>query len=284
MGIRDSTRAERAGKWLKSHGSAERSLGRALRVYFADQGERVVDAIRENFPGALPSPDQLPLIFRADAEHARLMPIVRRNLGQIMLIGARAEQRAARHLTGFKAADDALDLPEITRQAIRTALDELEQQDYWRNIQSETEKNLREIIEQAIDDKLGNYQLGMLIREHLGGMPANKRAQKIARTETTASLNAGHAAYDESLVENGILTAKEWSSIVDDSCRETHAALDGVKVPARANFIVGSSPAPFRGHWSLPGKERINCRCVSISVLADEFMPDAVEEPSLVTP
>lgn len=273
--------ASLTAKWLKQHSAAERSFGRALHKYFAEQADRIAKAIGENFPGALPSPDQLPLIFRADDEHARLMPIVRRNLSGIMIMGARAEQRAARHLTGSKAADDALDLPEITRQGIRRALDELEQQDYWLNIQSETETNLRAIIDQAVDDKLGNYQLGMLIREHLGGFAANKRSQRIARTETTGAMNAGHLAYDEELINEGIVTMKEWSSVLDDDCRESHAALDGTKVPARADFIVGSSPAPHPGHWSLPAKERVNCRCTVLSVLADEFMPDGEQTPAV---
>ena len=271
----------RVADWIKTHTAAERSFGKALHKYFAEQADRIADAIGENFSGALPSPEQVRLIFDANAEHEKLRPIVRRNLAGLLLTGAHAEAQALQRRREAKAYEDDLadlELPPETLAGLRRALDELEQQDYWRNIQAETETNLRAIIEQAIKDKASNYKLGMLIREHLGGMPANKRAQKIARTESTGCLNAGHMAYAESLIDEGIVTAKEWSSIGDDDCRDSHAALNGTKVPARADFIVGSSPAPFPGHWALPARERINCRCVVLSVLADEFMPDENEQ------
>jgi hypothetical protein len=268
----------RVADWIKTHTAAERSFGKALHKYFSEQADRIADAIGENFPGALPSPEQVPLIFDANAEHEKLRPIVRRNLAGLLLTGAHAEAQALQRRREGKAYEDELsdlELPPETLAGIRRALDELEQQPYWRGIQDETETNLRGIIEQAIEDKASNYKLGMLIREHLGGMPANKRAQKIARTETTGAMNAGHMAYAESLIDEGIVSAKEWSAIGDDDCRDSHAALSGTVVPARSNFIVGSSPAPHPGHWSLPARERINCRCVVLSVLADEFLPDA---------
>ncbi|MBL9163132.1 MAG: hypothetical protein JNL18_10390 [Planctomycetaceae bacterium] len=267
--------------WLKQHGAAERSFGRALQRYFAEQADRTAETIRENFPGALPFPSQMPLIFDANAEHEKLRPIVRRNLAGLLIVGAKAEAQAVqRRLEGKAYGDDFadVDLPPETLAGLRRALDELEGQDYWKKIQSETEANLTSIIEQAIIDKADNYQLGMRIREHLGGMPANKRAQKIARTETTGAMNAGHFAYMDSLIEEGIVTGKEWNAIGDSDCRDSHAALSGKVVPAREMFIVGSSPAPHPGHWSLPAKERVNCRCVVLSVFSgtafDVGIPD----------
>jgi hypothetical protein len=271
MGI-DSTRT-----WLKNHGAAERSFGRALRLFFQQQADRIADAIGENFPGGPPSPDQTSLIFRADDEHELLRPIIKRNLAGLLLTGARAEaRRAAQSRRDGKAFDDFDDMPDLppeTLAGLRRALSELEQQDYWRAIQDETEAQLTKIISDAIEERLGTYAIGMRIREHLGGIAANKRAQKIARTESTGAMNSGHMAFAEELIADGIVTGKEWSSILDNDCRESHAALNGKVVPARGMFIVGSSPAPHPGHWSLPARERVNCRCVVLSVFSEAIVP-----------
>ena len=66
----------RVADWIKTHTAAERSFGKALHKYFSEQADRIADAIGENFPGALPSPEQVPLIFDANAEHEKLRPIV----------------------------------------------------------------------------------------------------------------------------------------------------------------------------------------------------------------
>jgi hypothetical protein len=198
------------------------------------------------------------------------MPIIRRNAGGLMIIGATAELEAVEGRTRAKSTFEELrdlQLPQRTRDAIRTALDELEGQAYWQNIQSETSKRLTDIIDQAIRDKLSNYALGMLIREELGGMTANRRAQRIARTETTGAMNAGHVAAMEDLAMAGIITGKQWLAMGDQDVRLDHAAVSGVAVGPRADFNVGGWAAPYPGYWGLPAEQRIHCRCTVLSVL-----------------
>src|SRR4051812_5735984 len=76
--------------WLKSQSAAERSFARALRRFFIDQAARVADAAR----GIDLTPGMVPLIFHADNEHARLKPMVRRNIAGMMVAGAKAELAA----------------------------------------------------------------------------------------------------------------------------------------------------------------------------------------------
>ncbi len=110
--------------------------------------------------------------------------------------------------------------------------------------------------------------MSVRIREQLGGFDARKRAKKIARTETTMGLNAGHEAEREELVAEGLVSGKQWLTIGDSDVRAEHAALSGNVVAPRADFSVGGSLAPYPGHWGLPAGQRINCRCTTISVLA----------------
>ncbi len=264
--------------WLKRHGSAERSFARALQAYFQEQASRIADA-GENFPGL--TPDAVAAIFQADAEHEILKPIIRRNLSRLMVQGAVDELAAVERRKDAKDASDPEDdfrdqqLPQRTRDAIRAALDELEGQDYWQAIQAETKRNLTSIIEKGIADKLGNYAMGMLLRKELGGMASNKRAQKIARTEVTACLNAGHVASMEELADAGLIAGKQWNAIGDRDVRADHALLQNVVVPPRADFSVGGWAVPYPGHWGLPAEQRINCRCGVFSMLDTSIVADA---------
>ena len=77
-----------------------------------------------------------------------------------------------------------------------------------RAIQSETGTNLADIIKESIDAGDSPYAMSVRIRELLGGFDARKRAKKIARTETTMALNAGHEAEREELIASGLVTGK----------------------------------------------------------------------------
>ena len=269
---------DRAARWLKQHSAAERSFARALRKYFQEQADRTGATVRENFPGGI-SPAMVPLAFDVNAEHEKLRPIVRRNLTGLLAMGAKAELAASeRRLEAKDASDEyeelaALQLPPETLRGLQDALDQLEAQDYWLNIQNETATNLRQIIEDGIQAKLSNYSIGMRIREQLGGMAANKRAQKIARTEVTSAMNAGHVAAMQQLGAEGIVQGKQWLTIGDHDVRDTHQALANKTVRGvNATFDVGGYAAPYPGYFGLPAGERVHCRCTVISVFSDEVL------------
>ena len=120
-----------------------------------------------------------------------------------------------------------------------------------RAIQSETETNLADIIKESIDAGDSPHAMSVRIREQLGGFDARKRAKKIARTETTMALNAGHEAEREELIASGLESGKQWLTIGDSEVRAKHAALSGNVVAPREDFSVGGSLARYPGHWSL---------------------------------
>jgi hypothetical protein len=263
--------------WLRQHSAGEQSFARALARYFREQALRIADAW-ENFPGA--SPENLAAVFQPESEQEILRPILRRNLGALMVRGAQAELAAFEGRSKAPSASPEeyaeyfdQQLPPVTRDGIRAALDDLERQDYWQAIQSETERNLRAIIEQAILDKRSNNATAELIRAEMSGL-ARKRARKIARTETTGALNAGHLAAMQDLGDAGAIAGKEWIAVGDRDVRQTHADASGQRVPVRAPFRIGGYDAPHPGHWSLPARERIHCRCVVLSV----FDPSVTED------
>jgi HK97 family phage portal protein len=79
------------------------------------------------------------------------------------------------------------------------------------------------------------------------------RAERIARTETTAVVNEAHLeAYDQSEVVEG----KEWVATLDDRVRDEHLALDGEIVALDENFSNG-----------LDYPQEPNCRCTIAPVV-----------------
>jgi SPP1 gp7 family putative phage head morphogenesis protein len=229
----------------------------------------------------------VPLIFDANAEHTKLLPLVRRNLYSLALRGATSEHDAiADRLASQKQFDadymgefdlDASDvvqqfiesIPAAVRARIRQAVDESARQPYWRAIQDNVAGDIAGIIKESIDEGDTPHTMARRIREQLGGPDARRRSKVIARSETTMALNSGHAAAIEDAAQSGLIVGKEWLSIGDDDVRESHVALNGVVVPVKELFDVGGSPAPYPGHWSLPARERVQCRCTCVGAFAE---------------
>ncbi|MEE9602873.1 MAG: phage minor head protein [Thermoguttaceae bacterium] len=92
-------------------------------------------------------------------------------------------------------------------------------------------------------------------------MEANKRAQRIARTETSAALNAGQQVQVDVLEAAGLVIVKTWTSVGDADVRESHAAKNGHQVRGKENFELSGHLIPYPAHWSLPAQERVRCRC-----------------------
>lgn len=263
--------------WAKQVTAAERSFARALRGFFSEQANRIASKLSENFPAAI-TPDATAAIFNAEAEHQKLMPLVQRNLGRLMIVGAVDEYEAVgERLSPSKSKlpsdiaeeldGDSEGLPPRTRDRIRLALDELSEQAYWRNIQTNVEADLAGILREGIDENLSHWAISKLIREELGGFEARKRAMRIARTEVAGSMNAGHVAAMEDLADAGLLAGKEWLAISDRDTRPDHLAVSGSVVAVRGNFSLGGFDCPYPGWWGLPAHQRVHCRCTTIGVV-----------------
>jgi SPP1 gp7 family putative phage head morphogenesis protein len=229
-------------------------------------------------------------VFNADAEHKELQPIVRRNVAALMANGAKSELAALeRHRRARKAIDpldpeygerfglDAHDLveqfiesiPPAIRQAIRHAVDETTRQPYWRAIQDNVAGDIGDIIKTSIDAGDSPTAMAARIRYELGGEGARQRAAMIARTETTGTLNAGHAAAIESIEASDLVVGREWLAIGDDDTRETHLAVHGHVAAKAQKFIVGGFEARYPGDCNLPAQERVRCRCTVVAAFAE---------------
>ncbi len=251
--------------WLKVHSVRENHLFRELREYFVDQAKRVALALL-SFDQL--SPEIVPQIFRIYDEHELLLETVERPLLISMVFGAENMMAQIDNNKLFGFIGDLwdwlfrpTDLPPEVLQRIRLALSESTSQPYWQSIQSETSKNLEKLIANGIRRGDDSEEIAQRLTLTFGGLAATSRALRIARTETTAALNAGNEIAAESMLSQGLNVRKEWITITDKSTRATHNAANGQTVAVIEQFDLGGFMTPYPAHWSLPAKERINCRC-----------------------
>jgi hypothetical protein len=95
------------------------------------------------------------------------------------------------------------------------------------------------------------------------------RAQRIARTETTRSIEAGNMMAFEALANAGVEFQEEWLSSRDTVVRPDHVLLDGEKIEVGGRFIVpapskfAGASAPHPSAFGIPELD-IDCRCTAV--------------------
>ena len=92
------------------------------------------------------------------------------------------------------------------------------------------------------------------------------RGETIGRTEALTSLHvAGNNAMQQGIAKGQVKVeniVKIWHSAADDRVRDTHRAMNGMKVKFRDDFVSPSGARlQYPGDPSAPAAESINCRC-----------------------
>ncbi len=256
-------------RWLKSQETAERSLTELLIGLFGEQRNQVVGSLQSiGATGA--SAD---LLLNLLEWNERFMEVILPELTGEMVEGALAEvaRFSASQQIGVGSIDDLLiDLPPDVARAIRQEVAQIPKRPYWQDIHITTRNQLATAISDGIAEGESLHELVLRIEDTkigvLGDEPISIRAAKIARTETTGALNAGHDFVMQDLANDGLIEKKEWSATIDGFTRDTHRAAHGQQVPVKGLFDVGGHPGRFPGDPNLPAKERIFCRCTTIAV------------------
>lgn len=160
---------------------------------------------------------------------------------------------------------------EWLQEAMRESLREIFEQDYWQEINEETRDAIEEEIWDAIDDGLSIEEIAARLEDELGDEWSMTRGRLIARTEISATLNEGHMLSMRRLEEEmGEQVGKEWLSVLGNTTRPEHAALDGVFVAGWDGlFNLDGYEIPYPGHYSLPAKHRCNCQCTILSAIVE---------------
>lgn len=117
-------------------------------------------------------------------------------------------------------------------------------------------------------------QIKRRIMDVTAGAIGRNRARTIARTETH---NASTFGQQQAAVASGLaqVTEREWVAALDARTRESHIAANRQRRAFGVPYDVGGAKLMRPGDPNGPASEVIQCRCVEILVVEDEFVEAA---------
>lgn len=129
------------------------------------------------------------------------------------------------------------------------------------NINETTKKLIKDIVEAGFEEQLTVPEIRDKIEELYLEQIIPNRSMVIARTEVISASNAGSRYAAK---QTGLELEKEWVATADDRTRDTHAEVDGQRVPIDEPFKVGGSELMFPGDPNGEPGEVIQCRCTEV--------------------
>jgi len=163
----------------------------------------------------------------------------------------------------------SFDIPRWMQEGIEIGLREAFAQDYWDRIAGTTKDDIETIIRGAMLEGESVATIAGKLERLFPDDYSYNRGLRVARTETGNALNAARdlsiRKLKEDLGEAGATIGKSWVSILGNTTRDSHAALDGVIADAEGLWDLGGVRIPWPAHYSLPPGERCNCRCTVIT-------------------
>ena len=299
--------------WAKQHAREEERLRVVLQDYFNQQRKEVIKRAKEVFKSKRKSStrkdsadDFAKQVFDPQQWDKKLREVVRPLLQQSMVAGALGElslvpdflkgtiakwQKADEIEPGdgdFQEIEDfQVDIPSDVMVDIRGNLTETLAQDYWGKVNETTGKGIGSTIRSGLGDGLSNNQIAKLIGEKMQEISFG-RAKMIARTEVTNSLNAGHTSVRSNLERSGLVSGSEWLTAGDGDVRgnklkdtHDHVSANHQQIGPGKQFIVSGESTPWPGHFGMSAGNRVNCRCVTVSLFQGVVPADAVPDDEL---
>jgi len=132
-----------------------------------------------------------------------------------------------------------------------------------------TKKKIQQIIAQTSQEEVRTGRLASRILEKFQGKMGRKRAELIARTETTYVTNEAAKANAE---ETGLELVKIWIATLDNRTRDAHRAMHGKPpIDAHEKFTVGGRQMDKPGDPAGGPANVCNCRCVVAYLPKDDL-------------
>lgn len=226
-------------QFLRRHTKLESNFKNSLQRYFFEQRKEVLESINGK--------DAAPIEIRINWDEQDDKLIKR---AKPYLEGATNEGiDLARRLAGDAQASEQLAV------SVRSFL--VGRAEKIKNINRTMASQIRSQLDAGVEAGETLDQVSDRIR-HVYNVAKN-RAQTIARTEITGTLNGGSVLYyDDIGVEQ-----KQWVTAGDANVRDHHAEMDGETVRVDRRFSNGLD---FPGGDG-PAEEVINCRCTIVPIL-----------------
>lgn len=278
---RTAAELKHAVRWLKQHGAAERAFAAELAGVFRDVGGAVLADVRalldelEGDEDGLTEADIEDLLDVEDL-YERVMAEAKPTVQRLVAAGAAAEfglfQRSRAYAVWAKdrgregRPEHDIDLPPALARAVDRHAADILSRPYWRDLAETVRLDVVRIVQRGVKTGRSNDAIAADLEDVLGEDGSAARAQRIARTESTGSLNGGAQAVREELAADGVALRKGWLIIDDDDTRPDHEDADGQTVAVEEAFVVGGEECQYPGDPDLSAAQRVNCRCTNISV------------------
>ena len=261
--------------FIKSTESNERKWHRVLRQIFTTQEEDIKDLLTDNFKrmsGQYANWSR-PKVEKALEKDARLDNVE----VAVMEWVSEFDEKGYPILRSIyeEAGKAAVDLTatgisfEIDNQLSAEYLKK-RSYDFARRVNETTAADLRRILSEGVLDGESIDQLSKRVADYYGDQARDYRTNRIARTETLASTNAG--SYDG--YKQAGVSHKAWLSARDQATRDDHLELDSkyreeTAIPMDEPFEIDGSRGMSRGMF--PGEfdtveQNVNCRCTFVGV------------------
>lgn len=273
--------------------SSEKKLIEALEPFFLSQGASITDALSRIEEGPVIGS----MIFEPSDWHSKLidaaLPVLAETSAQAMInelsrLGVDFDDYKKKSVSGSDWLDEPGDSPleeisfvagagEISmgflrqypswmQQAIRANLEETFAQDYWKDINETTLRDINLILQEGAIGGQSIRDIAKSISQKLSSSSdyVIQRARNIARTEMGHALNGARSMAMDALIEEAgvdVPMKKQWLSILSDTTRDTHAHLDGVPSDEDDRWYLGGVYCRWPGDVVLPARERCNCQC-----------------------
>jgi len=252
-------------QWLKkSVLPAERTMQRATEIYLLDAADRysrraaiLAQAIIDQRESK--AIDYATILGRA-LEIEQIGKVIGRAFRSVYMLTGNDTVTELYNLTNRSRPIDLLfgERKIMERQILQFA----------RQINNTNEKQIKRLVRAGIEQGLSNRDISESIRQ--ATTFSEKRAQRIAQTETTKAINtATNEAYQLFEEQENVKVLKEWISSRDDKVREEHAALDDAEpIPVADQFEIDGYRAQAPASFGVASMD-INCRC-TIAPIVEE--------------
>ena len=251
----------------KFHHPYERAMNTLVKRYFRGQSARIAKRAEEVLPTTRGSKE---IVQRAELGSSWLRAILGKELeGRILdktvrpLVVKMVEAAISQAL---RSARDSVGGPQtkISQVWVTNQVNEI-MSDLNENVYAFTESAVVRTIENALD---ADKSIGEIQTDIMGSSAFSaERALRVARTETTKTVNAGTRRTYEEMATRGIELEMVW--MASPGARDAHRDLDNETAEPGEKFVVpkgkhAGARAAYPGGFGVAALD-INCRCTIVS-------------------
>lgn len=276
---------------LHLHGRAEIAMADRVYAVLRRQHRKVLARVKQLQP--LTPSDAVKLYPKGQSERELTAAITSSfselaiEAGEQTLEDYNLRHQSIRKIFGYRPDGNILlRIPRRLLNKIKLSVQTVIRKPYFNNLGNATRTRLEADIVEGIKGHGSLQDIASTIAADPSGQFNYDRAKRIARTETTAALNIGHAAVEEELIldDESAVVGRQWWTVGDHYVRDWHIPANaqqirfedgifkvygilGIVLGVGNQFILGNGErADFPGDPSLSAGNRINCRCTTTSV------------------